>query len=628
MRLFSVQNLIQTTKQVILRFPITILSAAMATGIALYLIEQEDNGIDHLFPLLNALLCFALGIPLFFGVKMLSATSKKSPHILSIGYTIVVLLLIALYFYLPDSNATLNPNIPYTRYGIYNAIGHLTVAFAPFLLRNQLNGFWNYNKTLFIRIATSALYSFVLYVGLTIALTALHKLFGIDIEGRRYFQLFVLITGLFNTLVFLAGIPKNINDLESITTYPKPLRIFAQYILTPLLLLYLVILYGYGIKVLITGILPKGIVAYLISGISVFGIFTLLLLYPFQFQKDRKWVKTLSSWYYYLLIPLILLLFVAIGLRIASYGVTVNRYVILVLGIWLFIIAGYFSIGKKNIKIIPMLLAIFLGLVSFGPWGMFQVSENSQVKRLYTLLNEHGLLKESKVQNEVYWVADSLPRLHTVTPNTNHDILPDSIHNEVKSILDYLDEYHGFSAIQGWYNQPLHDFARIVKDSNKYVNESKLFMESLGLPYRSLSNKERTQTTHFTTKNNKELSVKNYELVVLQNRIHRNQHCKRPLSLTINQETYELLMDSVSQDLSLTSQQDSFIIHLDTLQKKLIQLHGLSKDKIIPAKDAQIIVRSDRYQLLFAPYSIDVYHRQDSSYINSIGFNLLVRTLN
>ena len=43
--------------------------------------------------------------------------------------------------------------------------------------------------------------------------------------------------------------PKSLTNLDNNYEYPAGLKIFSQYILLPLLMLYLLILYGYGIKI-------------------------------------------------------------------------------------------------------------------------------------------------------------------------------------------------------------------------------------------------------------------------------------------------------------------------------------------------------------------------------------------
>ncbi len=90
---------------------------------------------------------------------------------------------------------------------------------------------------------------------------------------------------------------------------------------------------------------------------------------------------------------------------------------------------------------------MILILVSFGYWGIFSVSERSQVARLRAILEQENILKEGKIQNEVIWLRDSLPKTLIAVDRelTNDGKMVDSLHNEVMSILDYLDDHHGFA---------------------------------------------------------------------------------------------------------------------------------------------------------------------------------------
>ena len=70
-------------------------------------------------------------------------------------------------------------------------------------------------------------------------------------------------------------------------------------------------------------------------------------------------------------------------------------------------------------------------------------------------LETAGILENSKVKNETYWIKDSLPNLCADNTFENESKLNDSLTSEVKSILEYLDSHHGFSSIKEWYKQNL-----------------------------------------------------------------------------------------------------------------------------------------------------------------------------
>jgi hypothetical protein len=513
MRLPSIEHLWKQSVAALLRFPLSILSATIGVCVAIYLMEMEGK-VDNVLPYLNVLLTAALGIPLFFCAAIVSerwggAVAKWG------GVTVSAGLLGLMYLSLPGTDVTHNTTIPYVRYGLFNVIVHLLVSFAPFVRVRQLNGFWNYNKGLFIRIVTSGIYSGVLFTGLALAMGALDVLFNVTIDPKRYPELWVIIAGVFNTWFFVAGIPKDLDALEEERTYPKELKVFAQYILLPLLLLYLLILYGYGTKIVVAWDWPKGIVAYMISAIAVLGIFTMLLLHPYGAQQGNGWIRKVASGYYWLLFPLIALLFIAIGLRLDDYGITVNRYAIVVLGIWLSVVAVYFAVLRgENIKLIPVSLALMLALTSFGPWGMFAVGERSQVNRLEKLLTGAGILKDGKVHQEALWRLHARDGLVSDNLNGNEAVLSDSLHNEVHSILDYLDTHHGFEAIRPWFGQDMDSLITLAVKEDRYVNEARIYMQSLGLTYEYRMKDEETQYMQFNAVDRILIPLTDYDYMV------------------------------------------------------------------------------------------------------------------
>jgi hypothetical protein len=298
-------------------------------------------------------------------------------------------------------------------------------------------GFWHFNKMLFFRLLIAALFSQVLYAGLAIALAALQNLFGLEVPGRRYFQLWILVTGVFGIWFFLAGVPDDVESLESSTDYPKGVKGFAQYILLPVVFVYFVILYAYLGKILIEWNWPRGWVSGLILGFSSTGLATLLLLYPIRERLENVWIRFAWRWFFVVLIPLIVVLFLAILRRISDYGITEPRYIALAYGLWLVAMVAYFMLSKTgNIRVIPGSLCVFAILISFGPWGAFQVSEKSQITRLKGLLVRDSILVNDSVQTA-----------------------PESVSAEdraqISAVIGYLHEIHGLDGIQPWFREKL-----------------------------------------------------------------------------------------------------------------------------------------------------------------------------
>lgn len=430
MRLSLFNQVIGQTTTTFKRFSFSLLCAFAATGLAIFLVEKGGSEPSYLF---NIILVAILGIPLFAVIK-LTDEQRGWPSIISNGILAGGLLLLVVYFLTLPSDIGTSPYKYIYRYVLYFLGVHLLVAVGPYIGNSHLSAFWQYNKTLFLRFLTALFFSGVLFVGLTVALGSIQLLFEVDVEEVRYLQLFILLGGVFNTWFFLAGIPP---ARTAPTAYPKGLKVFTQNVLIPLVILYLFILYLYTGKILLQWSWPEGWITYLVLSFSITGILALLLLYPVRERVENRWINTFANSFFWALVPLVILLLLAILRRIWEYSFTIERYFVLMLGLWLAGIVIYFLVTKKqNIKVIPASLCIMAFLISFGPWSAFSVAEQSQLDRLRFYLNKNGILQNGQIQK-------------TATVMKFED------RRQISSILRYLNSSHGLKGLQPWFAQDL-----------------------------------------------------------------------------------------------------------------------------------------------------------------------------
>ncbi len=436
MKIPSLSTILESGLRTLRRFPLALADAIVGTIVALILVDWTGEKDATWWQLNNLFVASTPGIALFIAAS-LSGERRRWNLTAGSGVQGLVLVLLVLYgFSLPRD--IYGP--PYL-YGIRHwllLIGvHLLAAFAPFAGKGDANGFWQYNKTLFLRLLTALLYTGVLWAGFSIALAAVDHLFLVDVRPERYLELGILLAGVFNTWFFLSGVPENLDGLEQERAYPKGLKVFTQYVLLPLVVVYVLILYAYVFKIIVEWDWPKGWVANLILGFSITGIFSLLLVHPLRGKEGVAWISRFARAYYIALIPLIVVLLLAIIRRITEYGITENRYFVLVLGVWLAAVTVYCVAARSpGIKVIPASLCALAFLVAFGPWGAFQVSERSQMERLSGILAEAGVLRDGRV-------------VPPVKP------IPATASRDVSSIVRYLCEVHGPSALQPWFDTPL-----------------------------------------------------------------------------------------------------------------------------------------------------------------------------
>ena len=383
MRLPSLATAVQTARETFARFPLAMLSGFVAAVAAFRMIDGPSHDSQP-----RLLATGVLGLALFTA----SVTSAERRGVAPRHRWMVDLALAAGLALLYYASLDWTPDHAALRFIQLMVVGHLLVAIAPWLTGAQLDGFWQFNRMLFLRYLTGALYVAVLWAGLSVALAALDKLFGVDIDSELYAHLFAFLAFVFHPWFFLAGVPRDYAELETRDDYPAGLKVFTQFVLMPLVVIYLAILTAYLGKVILTRTWPTGWIGYLVSSVSATGVLALLLVHPLRERADSRWVNGYGRWWFVALLPSLGMLLAAIAKRVGQYGFTEQRYFLLVLALWLLGLALYYGItASRNIKLIPMTLCAVALLTTMGPWSAYAVSRRSQLNRLDGLLEKNGM---------------------------------------------------------------------------------------------------------------------------------------------------------------------------------------------------------------------------------------------
>jgi hypothetical protein len=363
---------------VLRRFPWTLAAGTVA---ALAAINGSMTGTSEAWERLAFVA--ALGLPLTIAVT-LWGEERRWPAAARHGAVLVGVALLAAFFLTWPGIDRRHDAI---RYFQLSAVLHLAVSFLPFLGASERLAFWQYNRRLFLGFLRAAVFSGVLYVGLAIALGALDKLFGVKVGGEVYIRIWFVVALVVNTWIFLAVVPEDLQSLDQDAEYPRALKIFAQYILTPLAFTYLVILLAYLVKIVAGGEWPSGWIGWLVASVSVTGLLGFLLVHPLRSAPGEAWIRTYARWLFIGLIPAALMLLVAFWKRILPYGWTEPRVLGVVLGLWLLGVAVLFTVRSgAGIRLIPVTLAAVLLLTLYGPLSLTRLSVNSQARRLAHLL--------------------------------------------------------------------------------------------------------------------------------------------------------------------------------------------------------------------------------------------------
>lgn len=390
----KVSTIIDKVKLLFLNYPfVLIMSFAFAITV-IYGIEFEPKK-EEGFLLVKLGLTFSLGISLQFALKILSQRIKKGFFWQLLGF----LFLILYFLIFPKEEKDFSDFHLFIIIPSY-VLSHLLVAFVAFIKKENTElSFWEYNKNLFVNLFLTFVFTGVLIAGVELAIVAVQELFNIDFDEKVYADTFFVLGIFGSTFIFLLFNESGLDYLEKQGKYPLILKFFTQFILIPLLIIYVVILYFYSAKILINWQLPRGWVSYLVLAYSIVGILALLLVHPLKDLKLKSWIVIFNKLFYYTLIPLIVLLFVAIFTRLLQYGYTEARYFVLLISVWLTTIVLYFVfIKKSSIKFIPISLFLFgLFALLFPYFNVFSVSKRSQEHELVEILKSNQLLVNNKI---------------------------------------------------------------------------------------------------------------------------------------------------------------------------------------------------------------------------------------
>ena len=327
----------QRARTVATRFPVVLLAGVVAAVAAI--IGSRTHADDAVGRLAFVA---ALGIPLALALR-LTAERRRWTTGIRAGVAVAAVAALALFWLTWPGMDQKHGAIQYFQ---LSATLHLAVAVLPWLGGAEGAGFWQYNRRLFLSILRAGVFSHVLWIGLAIASAALDRLFGIDMPERIYLDMFFVVAFVLNTWIFLDGVPDELDVLDQETDYPRALKVFTQYILTPLVAVYLLLLLAYLVKVLVTGTWPSGWIGYLVASVSVAGLLGFLLVHPLREREGEGWITLYGRFLFIGLVPAALMFLMALGKRVSAYGLTELRYVGLLLGGWMLVMAVLYALRQ------------------------------------------------------------------------------------------------------------------------------------------------------------------------------------------------------------------------------------------------------------------------------------------
>ncbi len=256
---------------------------------------------------------------------------------------------------------------------------------------------WCYNREVWMGFSVGFIAALLLAGGLQAAFAAVDYLFGIKTSHHVAVYIWSFAISILGPFYTLSCVPHKLRfenaDCDATQT---GLSFILNWLLAPLAIIYFLILYAYAAKIIVQMELPKGQLAYMITGFGGVGVIIYLLGWPIR-EKGTRLLTFLYKHFFKMLILPVLLLAIGIGTRISEYGITEDRYIIALATVWFAILCALYAFQARPLKWMPLSLLILFAVAVSGPWGAVPVSTYSQAARLESLLVKNKILVDGKI---------------------------------------------------------------------------------------------------------------------------------------------------------------------------------------------------------------------------------------
>ena len=277
------------------------------------------------------------------------------------------------------------------------------VMIAPFLHAGaRQEALWLFNLRFGLTVLIAALIGILFAVGLSGIVEALNVLFGAGI-GDLHEHIWLTAMALVAPIYGLSLMPRSLTEEIAIASHKgalleRGISVLINYIAVPVIAVYALILHAYAVKIGLDRELPKGQIATMVSIFAIGGTAIWLIAWPWRDQGTRLLRLFMRSWFFLLILPAVLL-GLAIARRLADYGVTPDRYGVVLVAVWVAALTAYLAIrrNRADMRAIIGAAAVLLLVGSAGPMGANGLTFRSQFQRLIAILEQTGVLRDGAI---------------------------------------------------------------------------------------------------------------------------------------------------------------------------------------------------------------------------------------
>jgi hypothetical protein len=337
---------------------------------------------------------------------------------------------------------------------------------APYLRDNAKQGaLWLFNLHFGLAILLSGVVAVLFAAGLSAIVESLNFLFNAHLPSNLHEHIWSTAASLVAPIYGLSLMPKELDEEVDIasqkgTMLERGVSVLVNYVLVPVIFIYAVILHAYAVKIALEQSLPEGQIATIVTIFALGGTGAWLIAWPWREEGTRLLRWFIRGWFWLTIVPAILLA-IAIWRRISDYGVTPDRYGILLVAIWVAALTAYLAFRRNRADMRAILggIAVLLLIGSAGPMGANGLTISSQVKQLAAIFEFNGLFKDGKAVLSPYKLSSG-------------DI------NQGNSILYALRDVNGLDRLRPWFEGVDQDPFKAATDKWDLVGKIAVFLGS------------------------------------------------------------------------------------------------------------------------------------------------------
>ena len=449
----NVKKLLLHFKSGFERFPVTIILAFMHFITGIYIAEVRNFQSDE-FIEINFLLFGSIFITAMFEMLYEKYFYKKNRWLVRCVYSVITFVVSIIFFV-----EYLRTNDYYNVY-FFTLIPISMVLFLLIPILRKKDNREKYLQSVFSNFVTTGIFAAVLWIGIEIILATVNYLFfysGDSLFFRLTTYSFWFITEVFGASLFLSLLKKPNDNLENYE-FPFIFNLLIKFAIIPLIIIYTGVLYIYMARVIISMHLPKGLISHLVLWYTAFSVFIMILITPFT-QKD-KFFENFKKYFPYFSIPLIFASLFAVFQRTYQYGITENRYYVLISIFWL-LFCMILYIRNMNVTGVFISLIICFIISVYTPLSAKNVSNFSQSQRLKRILVKYGALKDGKISKITQKLTNRQgSQIHTTIQyiSDNSTIAKLNFKNEKGEIYSTLGDLEkGLDVKESWKDYSIYD---------------------------------------------------------------------------------------------------------------------------------------------------------------------------